>query len=271
MLNRSDLRDVEYRARLVDAMSRIAAPNPVKPDSQRLPTQVPTIALQTLAASETGTAFWAEGLVDDLATLLGHRWFSISLTRNPERDPATLGRLLDVRYVLSGSVRREENRYRVNLKLTGGGTSTQVWSGRYDRTGDAIDASDAICRQAAIDVSEAVMNDDLKRVMKSDDTALDAWGLCLKAVPLGDWAEALRWARRAAVTYPSMYLVWLELANVLAMCDRLDEAREVVVRVRSTLPRFSFAHYEKGVRIAWRNRDRIVESQIVGLRKLEIG
>jgi TolB-like protein len=422
MLDRSDFSDDAYRARLMDAMSAIVPPaQPPDAESQRMPTQVPSIALQALATADEETAFWAEGLVDDLAAPLGQRWFRISLTHNAERDPATLGRALDVRYVLSGSVRRHDNRYRVHLKLTRSDTGTHVWSGRYSEAGDAIEISDAICRVAAIDVSAAVMRDEQERAVKIDDAELDAWGLCLKALgggmPMtmqardervrrlrlaeqrdpefamphcllgnflcgsvftlfsrtadedareslahvdralalapgnpvvmqaavmphrvfgnenlaldlaeranaaggsdaffginyisnmlfgcliqlgreddalermldskpapermlatayavkGDWPAALKWARRATATYPMSYLAWAEFANALAMCNQLGEAREAIDRVRRIIPTFTFARYEKGVRIAWRNRGRVVEPQLNGLRKLGI-
>jgi TolB-like protein len=373
-----------------------------------------------LAAGDDETAFWAEGLIDDLATLLGHRSFGISTTHDPNKDLAALGRELDVSYMLSGNVRRSGERYRVNLKLTTGGTGTQIWGQRYDESGDAIDASDAISRVAAIDVSAAIMNDEQKRVRDADVERLDAWGLCIRAsalgmntvkqrdrliellrhathrdprfpmahsmlgsflclsimtlfsrkpdediaealehadrslslapgnplimqgavmphrvfgnealaldlaeranaaggsdsmfgarfignnlfaclvqvgreddaiklmldsrpVPervlypayaaLGNWPDALTWAQRGATTYPDLYLAWVDVANAMAMLDRLDEATEIMKRVTAMVPTFKLSYYEKGTRISWRNREKVVESQLAGLRKLEL-
>ncbi len=425
MLDRADFGDDDYRERLIDAMSAIAAPAPRAdrdPEAQRIPTKVPSIALQMLATDDGQTAFWAEGLIDDLATSLGHRWISISITHDRERDLGTLGRALKVGYVVSGSVRRSDARCRVNLKLTHGDDGTQAWSGRYDEAGEAMEASDAICRIAAIEVSQAIMQSERERVVKIDDAHLDAFGLCLKTLatfnapatvrvrkerldrlrlavqrdpefPMahcilggalsisvmtmfsrtpaedvrealahvdralalaptnpvvmqsavmphrvfgdealalnlaersnttggsdaffgagalgnqlfgclvqagredeaiermrdskpppewmlymayavkGDWPEALVWAQRAVTTTPLVYLRWAELANALAMLNRLDEAREAITRVRSMVSTFTFGYYEKGVRIAWRSRERVVESQLCGLRKLGI-
>ena len=424
MLNRLEFGEDEYRTRLVEALATVAPPadrsSTDDAESQEITTTVPSIGIQILAAGDDETAFWAEGLIDDLATLLGHRSFGISTTHDANKDLAALGRELDASYVLSGNVRRSGERYRVNLKLTTGGTGTQIWGQRYDESGDAIDASDAINRVAAIDVSAAIMTDEQKRVRDADINRLDAWGLCIRATALGmntvkqrdeliellrsatrrdpsfpmahsmlggflclsimtlfsrkpdediaeslehadralslapgnplimqgatmphrvfgnealaldlaerasaaggsdsmfgsrfmgnnlfscliqvdradeaielmlksrpvpermlyaayatqgNWSEALTWAQRAAATHPDLYLAWVEVANAMAMLDRTDEARELMQRVTALVPTFKLSYYEKGTRICWRNRDKVVESQLAGLRKLDM-
>jgi TolB-like protein len=424
MLNRLEFGEDEYRTRLVDALTTVAPPTPKSPtdeaESQEIVTTVPSIGVQILAAGDDEAAFWAEGLIDDLATLLGHRSFGISTTHDPNKDLAALGRELDVSYMLSGNVRRSGERYRVNMKLTTGGTGTQIWGQRYDESGDAIDASDAISRVAAIDASAAIMDDEQKRVRDADVERLDAWGLCIRAAALnmntikerdelvellrravrrdlnfpmahsmlgaflclsimtlfsrkpdedtaealqhadralslapanplimqgavlphrvfgnealaldlaeranaaggsdsmfgarfignnlfacliqmgredeaielmldsrplpeqtlyaayaaqGNWPDALTWAQRHATTRPNMYLAWVEVANAMAMLDRNDEATEVIQRVTAMVPTFKLSYYEKGTRISWRNREKVVESQLAGLRKLDM-
>ncbi len=183
MLDRTSFSDDGYRKRLIDAMAAIAPPSPRSSqnlESRKTPT--PSLAVQALATEDAGAVFWAAGLVDDLAILLGHRsQQGCSVTHNPERDPAVLGRALEVNYVVSGSVRRADAHYRVNLKLTHTGSDGQVWSQRYNESGDGIEASDAICRAAAIDISTAMMRREYERAMATDDEQLDAFGLCLKA------------------------------------------------------------------------------------------
>ncbi|HEV2363280.1 MAG TPA: tetratricopeptide repeat protein [Caulobacteraceae bacterium] len=86
---------------------------------------------------------------------------------------------------------------------------------------------------------------------------------------LGRWDEALMWAQRATATYPNSFLAWANLANALAALDRLDEARDAMRRVTAMVPTFTLAYYDKGARLGWRNREKIVESQLAGLRRLE--
>jgi len=422
MLKRGDFEEADYRARLIAALSTVAPPAPPAPaetaKAPRIVTTVPSIGLQVLAAGDEETAFWAHGLIDDLATLLGYRTFGVTTTHDANKDLAALGRALDVSYVLSGAVRRSGEKYRVNLKLTKGGAGAQVWGGRYDEEGEAIDAADAVSRLAAIDVSTAIWEDEQKRVNESDIERLDAWALLMRARALpmntigerdqmiellrlaverdpnyatahaflslhlyssvvtlfsrkpdediaeslahadralslapvnplimqvtanahrgfgnealaldlarraaavvgpeailgrlggsplfvgliqagreqeaielllksrrplennlatayavqGNWPEALAWAQRRTATFPNAYLAWAEVANALAMLDRLDEAREIMQRVKALVPTFKLSYYEKGTRLAWRNRDRVVDAMLVGLRRLE--
>jgi hypothetical protein len=62
-------------------------------------------------AGDPETAFWGEGLIDELATLLGHRSFGITTTDDSTEDLAALGRSLGVTYVVSGKVRRADDRF----------------------------------------------------------------------------------------------------------------------------------------------------------------
>jgi TolB-like protein len=424
MLKRNEFDEPTYRARLIQALSTVAKPVPraaaQAEATPRVVTNLPSIGVQMLAVGDEESRFWAEGLVEDLATLLGRRLFEITTTHDATKDLAALGRGLDVSYVVSGNVRRAEDRYRVNLKLTKGGSGAQVWSARYDETGNAIDAADAVSRAAAIEISAAIIDDERNRVRDGDIEKLDAWELCLLAAGLsmntlrerddkidvlrraaerdpnfafglsmlasflaisvmtmfsrkpaddiaeslrradaalrlspdnpvimqgaclphrvfgdealaldlarrataagysdflfgarflgnglfscliqagreqeaielmlasrplperglytayaaqGDWPEALAWAQRATTTYPSSYLAWTEVANAMAMLDRIGEAREVMRKVTSIAPTFKLAYYEKGTRISWRDRPKVVDSQLAGLRRLEM-
>jgi hypothetical protein len=85
-----------------------------------------------------------------------------------------------------------------------------------------------------------------------------------------NWTDALTWAQRGATTYSDMYLAWVEVANAMAMLDRLDEATEIIQRVTAMVPTFKLSYYEKGTRISWRNREKVVDSQLAGLRKLDM-
>jgi hypothetical protein len=41
-------------------------------------------------------------------------------------------------------------------------------------------------------------------------------------------------------------------------------------RVKAIVPTFTHAYYEKGTRLSWRNREKIVDAQLAGLRRLEM-
>ncbi len=87
----------------------------------------------------------ADGLVEDLTTALSAwRWFPV-ISRNSTFtfkgtgvDVRKVSRELGARYVLEGSLRREGNRLRVNVKLLDGPSGHHHWAGRYDRTFDDL-------------------------------------------------------------------------------------------------------------------------------------
>jgi TolB-like protein len=56
-----------------------------------------------------------------------------------------VGRELNVRYVLEGSVQRSGNRLRVNVQLVDAETGNHLWAERFDKpVADLFDVQDAI-------------------------------------------------------------------------------------------------------------------------------
>jgi adenylate cyclase len=83
--------------------------------------------------------FFSDGVTEDVITALGR--FSNLLViaksasfpfKDSKASPAEIGRLLDARYLLEGSIRRSGNRVRVTAALTEATTGRQVWSETYD-------------------------------------------------------------------------------------------------------------------------------------------
>jgi adenylate cyclase len=89
--------------------------------------------------------FFSDGTTEDVITALGR--FSNLLVisksatfpfKNSNASPAEIGRLLNARYLLDGSIRRAGNRVRVGVTLTEPTTGQNVWSETYDVEGDDI-------------------------------------------------------------------------------------------------------------------------------------
>ena len=79
--------------------------------------------------------YFADAITEDLTTDLSRLadMFVISRNtaftyRNKPVDTKQIGRELDVRYVLEGSVRRSSNRLRVNAQLIDTETDSHVWA-----------------------------------------------------------------------------------------------------------------------------------------------
>jgi len=121
-----------------------AAPKPLEVASLAAPTRLagrPSIAVLPFKnlSGDTSQDFFSDGLTEDVITALGR--FSNLLViaksasfpfKGSNASPAEIGRLLDARYLLEGSIRRAGDRVRVNVELTEAATGVHVWSETYD-------------------------------------------------------------------------------------------------------------------------------------------
>ena len=83
--------------------------------------------------------FFSDGITEDVIAALGRfsNLFVISksssfLFKNSNAAPAEIGRLLNARYLLDGSIRRSGNRVRVGVQLIEATTGRLVWSETYN-------------------------------------------------------------------------------------------------------------------------------------------
>jgi TolB-like protein len=83
--------------------------------------------------------FFSDGITEDVITALGRFSNLLVLAKSASfpfkgsnASPAEIGRLLDARYLLEGSVRRAGDRVRVTAELTEASTGRHVWSETYD-------------------------------------------------------------------------------------------------------------------------------------------
>jgi len=121
-----------------------AAPKPVEVASLANPTHIagrPSLAVLPFAnlSGDAGQDFFSDGITEDVITALGR--FSNLLVvaksasfqfKSQNFSPAEIGRRLNARYLLEGSVRRAGNRVRVNAELSEAATGRNVWSQSYD-------------------------------------------------------------------------------------------------------------------------------------------
>jgi adenylate cyclase len=86
--------------------------------------------------------YFADGITEDLTTDLSRLAGMLVISRNTaftyrdkRVDSRQIGRELCVRYVLAGSVRRSDNRVRVNAQLIDAETDAHLWAERFDGDG----------------------------------------------------------------------------------------------------------------------------------------
>ena len=95
-----------------------------------------------------GDAKWdrfADGITEDIITDLSHSKDLIVIARNSTEvykgkpvDIRQIGRDLDVKYVLEGSIQSLGERIRVTAQLVEAASGSHVWSERYDRPVDDL-------------------------------------------------------------------------------------------------------------------------------------
>jgi adenylate cyclase len=118
-----------------------------QPSPRRRVAGPPSIAVLPFKnlSGDAGQDFFSDGITEDVITALGR--FSNLLViaksasfpfKGSNASPPEIGRLLDARYLLDGSIRRAGNRVRVNAALTEAPTGRQVWSEGYNAEVDDI-------------------------------------------------------------------------------------------------------------------------------------
>jgi DNA-binding winged helix-turn-helix (wHTH) protein/TolB-like protein len=105
-----------------------------------------SVAVLYFDARDTADAYLADGLTEDVTTLLG----SVSsvqvkapgVVRRVQRaspgDAPAIARALGVRYLLDGNVRRVGGRVRVSIRLLTGSTAVAAWGDVFDRRPDEL-------------------------------------------------------------------------------------------------------------------------------------
>ena len=167
-------------ANAADAPQPAALPVPEKPSIAVLPFE------------RSGEAAWfADGMVDDIITGLSRiRWLFV-IARNSSfvwrdriADVKQVGRDLGVRYVLQGSVRRVDDRVRINAQLADAASGAQIWAERYDRTaGDVFALQDEIALAVVGAIEPSLRRAEVERIRRKRPDSLDAYELVLRAQP----------------------------------------------------------------------------------------
>lgn len=122
--------------------------------------------------ADPGDAYLADGLTEDLLLSLG-RLPGVDVTarsssfafRGRDKDVREIARVLGVRYVLDGSVRRVGAQLRINAQLINAETGFQLWSERYDRPfDDVLRVQEDIARSVARELEVLLTRDSSQRL-----------------------------------------------------------------------------------------------------------
>jgi hypothetical protein len=92
-----------------------------------------------------------------------------------------VGREVNVRYVLEGSVQRGGNRMRVNVQLVDAETGTHLWADRFDKlVADLFDMQDEIVARLANTLNTQLVTAEARRAERAP--APDSMDLCFQGL-----------------------------------------------------------------------------------------
>ncbi len=178
----------------------------------------PSIAVMPFAnlSDNPEYLYLADGLTDDLITDLARisdlfviAYNSVGNYRGREDAVRTAGRELGVRYVMQGSLRRLDQKLRVNVSLIDTLSGGHVWADRYD-TGyeDLFDLEDDIVNSVARKLALKISASQQAGIDARETTSIAAydayrrgWANALRKTPDG-LAEALKLFKQAVTIDP---------------------------------------------------------------------
>ncbi len=114
---------------------------------------------------DPGDTYFCDGLTEEIITNLSHlhslRVISRSsamVLKSTQKDVRTIGRELDVQYVLEGSVRRSGDDLRITAQLIDARTDEHLWAERYEGTLDDIFMIQEEASQAIVEALDVKIN-----------------------------------------------------------------------------------------------------------------
>jgi TolB-like protein/class 3 adenylate cyclase/Tfp pilus assembly protein PilF len=127
----------------------------------------------------------ADGISEDVITALSkNRWLTV-IARNPAfafRDSKlgirAIGEQLGAAYIVTGSVRKAETRFRISVQLVDADTEQAVWSERFDRDmGEIFAIQDEVARTVASRVETELGLTEQKKAEARPPKNFGAWDL----------------------------------------------------------------------------------------------
>ena len=134
--------------------------------------------------------YFADGLTENLTTDLSRIRNSFVIARNTafsfkgkNVDARDIGRELGVRYVLEGSVQRDQNRVRVNAQLIDAGSGAHLWADRFEEdVADLFKLQDRVVARLANSLGYELVKTEAEKDARSKrpdavDLAMRGWAL----------------------------------------------------------------------------------------------
>lgn len=161
---------------------------PLRPQQGQLPS-IAVLPLQNLGG-DPADDYFSDGIVEDITlSLAGLRELMVisrgsTLAYHGRRpDPREVGRVLGVRYVLMGSVRRSERLVRVSAELCDANTGVSLWGEKTEvAPGDLFDVQDRIVSRIVAGIAPNVRAAELRGAMRKKPENFSAYDCTLRGL-----------------------------------------------------------------------------------------
>jgi TolB-like protein len=221
--------------------------------------------------------YFVDGVTENLTTDLSRISGSFVIGRHTAFtykgkavDLKKVGRELNIRYVLEGSVQRSGNRLRVNAQLVDAESGNQLWGHRFDKPlANLFDLQDEIVSTLANELEAQLTEVEARRSERSPHPSSMDLYFQGKALMYKGWApEYLTQARgmfeRALVLDGKNVdaMIWMAGVDLIVANDHMTDAKAALVaaaeasalRALSLAPNHPMAHFALGSALMVTNR-----------------
>jgi TolB-like protein/DNA-binding winged helix-turn-helix (wHTH) protein/tetratricopeptide (TPR) repeat protein len=249
-----------------------SARSPAHPESRVRIAVLPFVNLTGDATDD----YVVDGITDELIAQLGRisptrlgviARTSVMRYRNTSKSVAEIGRELDVRYVIEGSVRREDSRTRITIDLVNVTDETQLWSDAFERPAtEGLDLQTAVALRAARALTVELVPYAGNPPLSRSTANADAWDAYLRGRyflnrsgadevrrSLDEFESAVRLDPRFAAGWAQLAEARHVMVMIGAMTprDAYPRAREAATQALMLDPSLADAHVATGVVQLW--------------------
>jgi TolB-like protein len=192
--------------------------------------------------------YFADGISEDLITdlskipdLLVISRLSSFIYKGKNMKVQQIAEELGVLYVLEGSVRKAENRVRINAQLIDAASGHHLWADRYDGDmNDIFALQDKITRKIAASLAVKLTKDAQVSLPQKGTNNMEAYEAYLKGSAIADslrydperFAEALTWFEKATELDPDYNRAYAALAETYLFGSEFGIQRQLGISSR---------------------------------------
>ncbi|QOG22655.1 MULTISPECIES: winged helix-turn-helix domain-containing tetratricopeptide repeat protein [Bradyrhizobium] len=250
-------------------------------ETEETPSSAPRLSIVVLPfanlSEDPEREYFVDGVTESLTTDLSRISGSFVIGRHTAFtykgkaiDLKQIGRELNVRYVLEGSMQGAGDRLRVNVQLVDAETSAHLWADRFDKlVADLFDMQDEIVSRLANTLDAQLTEQEARRSERSPHpNSMDLYFRGKALLHKGWTSEGVPQARamfeRALTLDPKNVdaMVWMAGVDLILGASYLDDATSehfavaeaTSIRALSLAPNHAYAHLILGCALICTNR-----------------